>query len=155
MTLTRTFVSTGGLHSALSRSSVCATVVCAFDWDQSACQVYDTNHGENIVRKVGFPLCASCSSPDQPQTDISALTVEQLVELRAELWLLSPSCQPYTVLNPLSKGSEDPRAKSFIHLFETILPGLVQRKRHPTYLLVENVAGFEVCERSYHCCVHL
>ena len=144
MTLTRTFVSTGGLHAALARSSVCGTVVQAFDWDQAACQVYDANRGKNIARKVRLGSWTLYNPLEKSQTDISTLTVGQLAELHADLWLLSPSCQPYTVLNPLAKGSEDPRAKSFIHLFENVLPGLVDRGRQPTHMLVENVAGFEV-----------
>ena len=124
----------------------------AFDWDQLACRVYDANHGKGIAHKVRLFICKFGSSLDQPQTDISALTLEQLADLHAELWLLSPSCQPYTVLNPLAKGSEDPRAKSFIHLFETVLPALVERDCHPSYMLVENVAGFEVCNSSYRYC---
>lgn len=62
---------------------------------------------------------------------------------------MSPSCQPYTVLNPLAKGAEDPRAKSFIHLMENVLPELVSMERHPKYLLVENVAGFEVNQPNF------
>ena len=57
---------------------------------------------------------------------------------------MSPSCQPYTVLNPLAKGAEDPRAKSFIHLIDQVLPELVKMGKHPTHILIENVAGFEV-----------
>ncbi|KAJ3556629.1 hypothetical protein NM688_g1923 [Phlebia brevispora] len=117
----------GGLHLALTRSSVQAEVVRAFDWDQSACQVYAANYGPNIVQKV----------------DISTLSAEDLGILDADLWLLSPSCQPYTVLNPLAKGAEDPRARSFIHLTENLLPELTIQQRHPKYMLVENVAGFE------------
>jgi len=56
---------------------------------------------------------------------------------------MSPPCQPYTVLSS-GGGSADPRAKSFIHLFEVLLPDLVSRNAHPRYLLVENVAGFKV-----------
>jgi len=44
----------GGLHLSLSRSTVDADVVQAFDWDQTACRVYTENHG-NIVQKVLFP----------------------------------------------------------------------------------------------------
>ncbi|KAI0056779.1 S-adenosyl-L-methionine-dependent methyltransferase [Artomyces pyxidatus] len=62
---------------------------------------------------------------------------------QANLWLLSPSCQPYTVLNPFAKGAADPRAKSFLHLVEDVLPELVNLNAHPHHLLVENVAGFE------------
>ncbi|KIP04052.1 hypothetical protein PHLGIDRAFT_25806 [Phlebiopsis gigantea 11061_1 CR5-6] len=99
----------GGLHLALARSQVNGSVIRAYDWDQSACQVYQKNHGPGIVKKA----------------DILLLTATELRTFNAELWLLSPSCQPYTVLNPLAKGAEDPRAK------------------YPRYMLVENVAGFE------------
>lgn len=83
------------------------------------------------------------------QADISLLSTGELAELNTDLWLLSPSCQPYTVLNPLAKGAEDSRAKSFIHLMEDVLPELVSVGRHPRYMLVENVAGFEVFQLTY------
>ena len=67
-----------------------------------------------------------------------------LIPLQADLWLLSPACQPYTVLNPHAKGHKDPRAASFLHLITTVLPDLVQISAHPKWMLVENVAGFEV-----------
>ncbi|KAH9036647.1 S-adenosyl-L-methionine-dependent methyltransferase [Lactarius pseudohatsudake] len=113
----------GGLHTALTRSAVSddATVVRAFDWDQSACAVYAANHGPGIVRRV----------------DINSLTAEALESLNADLWLLSPACQPYTVLNPNAKGAADPRAQSFL------LSDGRERGAAPTRLLIENVAGFE------------
>ena len=69
---------------------------------------------------------------------------ETLEPLNADLWLLSPACQPYTVLNPNAKGAADPRAQSFLRLMEEVLPALAERGAAPTRLLVENVAGFEV-----------
>lgn len=57
---------------------------------------------------------------------------------------MSPACQPYTVLNPNAKGAADPRAQSFLHLIENVLPALSERGAAPVRLLVENVAGFEV-----------
>ncbi|KAF8967766.1 S-adenosyl-L-methionine-dependent methyltransferase [Flammula alnicola] len=117
----------GGLHLALSRSSVDAQIVQAFDWDQTACHVYSINHGKNIAEKV----------------DISALTPSALSSYNADLWLLSPACQPYTVLNPNAKGAQDPRAQSFLHLIQDVLPKLAASNRHPDRMLVENVAGFE------------
>jgi tRNA (cytosine38-C5)-methyltransferase len=57
---------------------------------------------------------------------------------------MSPACQPYTVLNPKAKGAADPRAQSFLHLIENVLPALLERGAAPVRLLVENVAGFEV-----------
>ncbi|KAJ7151689.1 S-adenosyl-L-methionine-dependent methyltransferase [Mycena filopes] len=110
----------GGLHLALSRSNVPVSVKKAFDWDQLAGEVYSTNFGPGIATKV----------------DISTLTASFLKTLEATVWLLSPACQPYTVLNPSAKGELDPRAKSFLHLVQT-------DDAHPTHLLVENVGGFE------------
>lgn len=79
------------------------------------------------------------------------LTASALGKYQADIWLMSPSCQPYTVLNPQAKGSADPRAKSFMHLVENVLPNMVSAQTHPRYLLVENVAGFEVCRGfDYH-----
>jgi site-specific DNA-cytosine methylase len=57
---------------------------------------------------------------------------------------MSPSCQPYTVLNPDAKGAGDKRALSFIHVIEDVLPSLVDMGKQPRFMLVENVAGFEV-----------
>ncbi|KAF7306366.1 Dna methyltransferase [Mycena indigotica] len=117
----------GGLHLALERSKVDANVVHAFDWDRTACEVYSANFGPGIACK----------------TDISIMTADYLASLNAFLWLLSPACQPYTVLNPQAKGELDPRAQSFLHLVRNILPELATRNAHPTHFLVENVAGFE------------
>ncbi|KAF7367457.1 tRNA (Cytosine(38)-C(5))-methyltransferase [Mycena sanguinolenta] len=117
----------GGLHLALSRSNAPASVSHAFDWDQNACDVYSANFGPGIAGKV----------------DIMTLTVAYLASLKASLWLLSPACQPYTVLNSSAKGELDPRAKSFIHLVQDVIPELAREDAHPTHFLVENVGGFE------------
>ncbi|KJA23546.1 hypothetical protein HYPSUDRAFT_137529 [Hypholoma sublateritium FD-334 SS-4] len=117
----------GGLHLALSRSTVDGEVIGAFDWDQTACAVYSLNHGKNIVHKI----------------DISTLSAPALAAYDATLWLLSPACQPYTVLNPNAKGAADPRAHSFLHLVQNVLPELARSNQHPHRLIIENVAGFE------------
>ncbi|PFH50717.1 hypothetical protein AMATHDRAFT_192665 [Amanita thiersii Skay4041] len=117
----------GGLHLALKRSNVNSTVVRAFDWDQTACNVYESNFGQNTVSKV----------------DIATLTPQYLSGFNANLWLLSPACQPYTVLNPNAKGASDPRAQSFLRLITQVLPEMRIMGSHPQYILVENVAGFE------------
>lgn len=78
------------------------------------------------------------------QADISTLTASSLASFQADVWLLSPSCQPYTVLNPNAKGAADPRAQSFLYLIEVVLPELAATNVHPSRLLIENVAGFEV-----------
>ncbi|KAI8327466.1 S-adenosyl-L-methionine-dependent methyltransferase, partial [Chlamydoabsidia padenii] len=54
---------------------------------------------------------------------------------------LSPPCQPYTRLG-LQHGSQDPRSKSFLHLLSV----LGTMKHPPSYILVENVKGFETSD---------
>jgi tRNA (cytosine38-C5)-methyltransferase len=51
---------------------------------------------------------------------------------------MSPPCQPYTRIG-LQQGSQDARAKSFLHLLKVL--GEMENK--PKYILVENVKGFE------------
>ncbi|KAI8987620.1 S-adenosyl-L-methionine-dependent methyltransferase [Mycotypha africana] len=51
---------------------------------------------------------------------------------------MSPPCQPYTRVG-LQQGSEDARAKSFLHLLKV----LTEMKNKPKYILLENVKGFE------------
>ncbi|KNZ78224.1 DNA methyltransferase like protein [Termitomyces sp. J132] len=121
------FCGIGGLHLAFKRSGVDGSVVQAFDWDQTACQVYSTNFPQSTVQKV----------------DIATLTAADLVPYNADFWLLSPACQPYTVLNPNANGASDPRAKSFLHLIQIVLPDMTSANNQPSHLLVENVAGFE------------
>ena len=94
-------------------------------------------HWQHIYRYISEQI--------QRQTDIGRLDSSTLAELNADLWLLSPACQPYTVLNPNALGALDPRAQSFLHLVTEVIPYLVRREAAPKLILVENVAGFEVC----------
>ncbi|KAG6332411.1 hypothetical protein ID866_6682 [Astraeus odoratus] len=122
----------GGLHLALDRSCVPGRVVTAYDWDQAACQVYAANFGPNVAQKVSISYISIF---------VAAAKV-QLSGLKADLWLLSPACQPYTVLNSAAQGAADPRAQSFLHLINNVLPELATERAHPCYILIENVAGF-------------
>ncbi|KAG1889191.1 S-adenosyl-L-methionine-dependent methyltransferase [Suillus subluteus] len=117
----------GGLHLALRQSRVACSPVKAFDWDQTACQVYASNYGAKIISRA----------------DISTLSAVDLLYLHADVWLLSPSCQPYTILNPAARGEADPRVKSFLHLIDHVLPDLAAQDSQPRYILIENVAGFQ------------
>ncbi|PVG03383.1 S-adenosyl-L-methionine-dependent methyltransferase [Serendipita vermifera] len=119
----------GGLHDALKCAAPDARVVAAFDWDPLAIAVYEANHGPGIARRK----------------DISLLTADEIEVFDADIWLASPACQPYTVLG-LQKGVDDPRARSFLHLIDEVLVTLATRNKHPEYVIVENVAGFETSE---------
>ena len=98
-----------------------------------------TNACGHIIAQSTF-----LTQPDRIQLDISKLQATDVAPLHAQLWLSSPSCQPYTVLNPNAQGEADPRAASFLHLISVVLPALATTQDHPEYILIENVAGFEV-----------
>ncbi|KZW02143.1 S-adenosyl-L-methionine-dependent methyltransferase [Exidia glandulosa HHB12029] len=118
----------GGLGRALARCNVeDVEVVAAFDHDPSATAVYAHNNPAHPINRG----------------DISRLAADELARFDASVWLLSPPCQPYTVLSPDAKGHADPRASSFHHLMFAVLPELVRKGAHPRYMLVENVVGFK------------
>jgi hypothetical protein len=100
--------------------------------------------GHLQMRADTIALSIFPTQPDRLQLDISKLQATDLAPLHAQLWLSSPSCQPYTVLNPNAQGDADPRAASFLHLISVVLPALATTQDHPEYILIENVAGFEV-----------
>eukprot|EP00127_Corallochytrium_limacisporum_P005969 Clim_evm46s215 gene=Clim_evmTU46s215 len=72
---------------------------------------------------------------------IEKVSMKELNGHNGDIWLMSPPCQPYT-RQGLQKGSEDPRAASFLHLLEIIK----EMENPPTLLLMENVKGFDESE---------
>ncbi|EJD55273.1 S-adenosyl-L-methionine-dependent methyltransferase [Auricularia subglabra TFB-10046 SS5] len=128
----------GGLSLALSRCTVRdVELVAAFEWDPSAAAVYAYNNAKR------HPV---------HRTDISRLSAAVLAAYNASVFLLSPPCQPYTVLSPDAKGDADPRASSFHHLMFSVLPDLAKQCSLPRFVFVENVAGFKdsVTHRQLH-----
>jgi site-specific DNA-cytosine methylase len=67
---------------------------------------------------------------------VESLTIERLAAFGADLWWLSPPCQPFTHRGK-QLDLEDPRAASFPRLLERIAAV------RPPYLALENVPGFE------------
>ncbi|KAJ2537669.1 hypothetical protein EV175_006653 [Coemansia sp. RSA 1933] len=112
----------GGMHFALKEAHIDSHVVRAFDINTVANQVYKHNFPEVPVM----------------QRSIESLPMTLFEALRSDLWTMSPPCQPYT-RQGLQKGSDDPRAKSFIFIVDLL--GRLQNK--PRMILLENVAGFE------------
>ncbi|KAI8895241.1 S-adenosyl-L-methionine-dependent methyltransferase [Globomyces pollinis-pini] len=111
----------GGFHCALSKLNIPFTVVKAFDMNVNANQVYKNNFNTDINHKnIGF------------------LTSEQLQNFESNLWVLSPPCQPYSRKGD-RKGALDTRSDSFLQL----LKHLEVMDIKPTYIVIENVLGFE------------
>jgi len=118
------FCGIGGVSAAIAESS--ATVVGAIDISEPATKVFAAN----------FP------HPVQVLT-IESLSPADLASYRADLWWLSPPCQPYT---QRGKGHdiEDPRAASLLHLI-----GCLPMVR-PARLALENVPGFAASRAHAH-----
>ncbi|KAG0242376.1 tRNA (cytosine-5-)-methyltransferase [Actinomortierella wolfii] len=112
----------GGMHYAFDLSGHQGQVLKAFDINTTANEVYAHNHGKKQLA----------------QRNIEAVPKEFYDKQQADVWLMSPPCQPYTRTGN-QEGSKDTRAKSFLYLMR-ILPEL---EHPPSYLLLENVKGFE------------
>eukprot|EP00198_Chlamydomonas_reinhardtii_P013856 XP_001703193.1 DNA methyltransferase [Chlamydomonas reinhardtii] len=118
----------GCLHAALGRPGVLppgctqVQVAAAVDINTAANAVYAVEHGT------------------EPRAlDLTRVTAAQLDALCADVWLLTPPCQPYTTTtNARRKDTADPRAASLLHL-ASVLPSM---RRPPSRLLLENVPGF-------------
>ena len=123
-------------------------VVAAFDHSTVCNRVFAANHSTRDE------LCGkqpSESGPVPSQKPIERLSAADLDELAADLWLMSPPCQPYTrqrnTLEDQRKDVQDSRATSFLHLCTE----LQSMHKPPSVLVVENVVGFErsdSCARS-------
>lgn len=93
-------------------------VVAAYDVNQLAARVYQANHpAEYLVR------------------EIESLPLEELAGWNANLWWMSPPCQPYTHRGKI-RDTQDARSRSLMKLIDALAECL------PAQLAVENVCGF-------------
>ncbi|GES79611.1 tRNA (cytosine(38)-C(5))-methyltransferase isoform X1 [Rhizophagus clarus] len=115
------FSGIGGLHYAFILSEIKGEVVASFDINTVANSVYKHNFGKDPITK-----------------GIDSLTIEDIEKYKANCWLISPPCQPYT-RGGKSLDDKDQRAKGLLHLID-ILPTLSDL---PNYIFLENVLNFE------------
>ena len=110
----------GGCAAALDGA---ADVVAAIDIDRRALEIYRRN-------LPGHPTLART---------IEGLTAAELAGFRADLWWLSPPCQPYT-RRGLGRDDRDPRAASLLALLDRLEELGPEAPRH---LALENVPAFQ------------
>lgn len=110
----------GGMHFACPPDKT--RVVAAVDVNTTANATYAFNFPETRLL----------------QRNVQSLTARELDALRPDVLTMSPPCQPFT-RQGLQLDSQDPRSASFLSLLR-VLPTL---KHPPTYILLENVKGFE------------
>lgn len=76
------------------------------------------------------------------QTPIERLTLEELQCHNADIWCMSPPCQPHTRQHSNQHlESEDARSISFLHLCKLLCD--MKESTLPKLILLENVIGFE------------
>ena len=114
----------GGLAAALEDVVAAGTaeVVAAVDIHGGALRGYAHNfdHPTRVANLEGMPADA-------------------FRELAADLWWMSPPCQPFT-RRGRRRDAEDPRARSFLRLLDILA------EVRPGYLAMENVPGFRGSE---------
>lgn len=93
-------------------------IACAIDINQPARTVY----------------LANFSSPHRV-LEIESLTDDQLKQFAADLWWMSPPCQPFT-RRGLKRDLQDPRTGALVRLIDAI------QSIRPNHVAVENVIGF-------------
>ncbi|ORX47916.1 S-adenosyl-L-methionine-dependent methyltransferase [Piromyces finnis] len=116
------FCGIGGMHYAFEQSGMKGTVVASFDINVNTNSCYQHNFNIKPVTTI-----------------IDSLKVEKIQSYKANCWLMSPPCQPYT-RGGKKLDDEDRRAAGLLNLIN-ILPKL---DNPPKYIFVENVVNFEV-----------
>lgn len=115
----------GGMHCAVKECGISYEIIAAIDVNTTANKIYKHNFPESNLMDCG----------------IESLSVTQLDEMKIDMIVMSPPCQPFTRVGK-KLDAEDIRTRSFLHLLY-LLPRL---NNCPKYILVENVKGFEDSE---------
>eukprot|EP00586_Coscinodiscus_wailesii_P000582 CAMPEP_0172483536 /NCGR_PEP_ID=MMETSP1066-20121228/10530_1 /TAXON_ID=671091 /ORGANISM="Coscinodiscus wailesii, Strain CCMP2513" /LENGTH=422 /DNA_ID=CAMNT_0013247445 /DNA_START=40 /DNA_END=1305 /DNA_ORIENTATION=+ len=103
---------------------------------------YDTN---DVALSVLRHNCRhERGGPRVRTTDVSKLDLSKIPV--ADVWVMSPPCQPHTRQNESPKDERDARSSSFLHLCEVL--SSMAPDALPQLILTENVIGFE----SSRCC---
>ena len=97
-------------------------VIGAFDINTLANSVYQYNYGTKPQAVLNHCVILSCVPMfSYPKVAIESLSLELLQSYRADIWAMSPPCQPFTRNNnTLSRDSVDSRSKAFLHLVDVI-----------------------------------
>eukprot|EP01135_Chromosphaera_perkinsii_P006126 Nk52_evm1s411 gene=Nk52_evmTU1s411 len=122
----------GGMHYGLRE---CLNGLGISEEEYSVEGAFDINQVANSVYQSNFPSVPHYSK------SIESFSKKFYENVSADLYLMSPPCQPYTRVG-LQHGSKDPRAKSFLYLLDII----TKLESKPKYLLMENVKGFELSD---------
>jgi DNA (cytosine-5)-methyltransferase 1 len=115
------FCGIGGFAAAVAGSGT--QVVGALDHDSTAIATHRLNFPEHGAEKK----------------DLERISADDLASYGADLWWLSPPCQPFSIRGA-RRDLNDPRARSLVRLM-ALLAGFPDALL-PDYMALENVEGF-------------
>mmetsp|Transcript_28965 Transcript_28965/g.79768 ORF Transcript_28965/g.79768 Transcript_28965/m.79768 type:complete len:417 (+) Transcript_28965:74-1324(+) len=121
------FAGIGGMRIALAEGGVNAEVVAAYEISEVCERTYLHNFPDEL--RVWR------------RSTIERVSAAELDSLSADVWLMSPPCQPFT-RSGQRLDEKDNRTQALLHLADLLL----QLRRLPKYILLENVVGFERSE---------
>lgn len=124
------FSGIGGYHCALKELSNLRP-----DLDFKVEAAIDVNENANCVYRHNFPEVHVISKAFETISD------DVLQNLNTDMIVMSPPCQPFTRLG-LKKDTGDSRSRGLNHVIKCLLNGVLK----PTWILLENVKGFEDSE---------
>ena len=134
---------TNNSDDCLASNEVTTECCAAFDHSDLSIAVYQHNffgHGGN-----GGDW-KNASRHWLSATKIESLTLSDVMAYHADIWMMSPPCQPHTRQhNNQSNDINDTRSNSFLHLCRLLndMMETSEDARLPSILLLENVIGFE------------
>ena len=101
-------------------------VARAIDINQHASEVYRLNFNHTLEVRT-----------------IESIPLDELAEIKAELWWMSPPCQPFT-RRGAQRGLKDARSEAFLHVVEAI------QSIKPSVVALENVPEFRDSSAADH-----
>ncbi|CDS35898.1 DNA methyltransferase 2 putative [Echinococcus multilocularis] len=110
----------GGMRAALELSGLAFEIARALDVNDLANSVYNSAY--------------NCS--DASNRALESLSEEECLLFGADLWTMSPPCQPFTRMGNQKRG-KDTRCSSLLIIIQLI------RRIKPPAVMLENVKGFE------------
>lgn len=137
----------GATSGCLDGAAFSGDCICVLE--APVCRAYDVNSTANAVYAHNFrlvPQAASLEYLSASSLRKSKSSPDRRSRQResADVWLLSPPCQPYT-RGGKRLDMKDPRAAGLLHLLRLLL----ELEDTPRMLFLENVRGFESSE-SHH-----
>lgn len=123
------YAGVGGMHYALLAAEAKFEIVTSID----------INTNTNFVYGHNFP------STPHLNRNICGMMADEMDSFKPDVFILCPPCQPFTRQGH-RRDNLDRRTDSFFHLMQA----LTEMHHPPTYLLLENVQGFELSNTREH-----